>query len=82
MAPPEHDSERGWGEYRRLILSELERISGDIRNLNDKIQRFREEDISQIKTEIALLKFQAGLYGSVGGLIFSTLVTLALKFLR
>lgn len=57
----------GWGEYRRLILSELERITRDIGAINEKLERFRQDDISQIKTDIALLKFQAAMWGAIAG---------------
>lgn len=85
MAPPEDSGgveQRGWGEYRRHILFELERIGGDIRTINEKIERFRQEDLSQIKTDIALLKFQAAMYGAVAATIISGAVTLLFKFVK
>lgn len=69
------DGGRGWEGYRRLILSELERINGNIGNINEKIERFRQEDISNLKTDIALLKFQAATYGAVAGVVFSAIVS-------
>lgn len=70
----------GWTEYRRLVLSELERIVGDIKSINRKIEDLRQDDLSQIKTDIALLKFQAAMWGAGGGIVFGAIVTVILKF--
>jgi hypothetical protein len=70
-----------WSEYRRLILSELERIGEDIKSINGKIEKFRQDDLSQIKTDIALLKFQAALWGGLGGIVFGTIMTFILRLL-
>jgi hypothetical protein len=78
MPEPEGDS-RGWEGYRRLILSELERINGSIHGINEKIERFRQEDISNLKTDIALLKFQAATWGALGGMIFSGIVSVVVS---
>lgn len=78
MAPPESeagDDERGWGGYRRFVVEELRRINGAIQAITDKIERFRQEDISQLKTDMALLKFQAAMYGAVAGTIFAAIAT-------
>lgn len=69
-----------WDEYRRLVLSELERIGRDLSSITQKIEDFRSEDLAEMRTDIALLKFQAALWGSVGGLIFGAIITLFLKF--
>lgn len=71
-----------WGEYRRLILAELERISRDIRAVNDKVEKFRQEDVAQMKTDIALLKFQAALYGTIAGVISTGIITVAVRLIR
>lgn len=77
---PEGDGD--WGTYRRLIISQLDDINGSIGKINDKIERFRAEDISQIKTELALLKQQAMILGSVAGIVSSGAVALLVKFLH
>lgn len=58
-----------WGEYRRLILSELERISRDLELLSDKLDHFRQDEISKIKIDVAMLKVKAGAWGAIGGLM-------------
>lgn len=77
--PP--DSQDTWEQYRKLILAELDRINIAVEAINRKIEQFRQEDISAIKTDIALLKFQAGLWGAGAGVIFSLIMTLLLKFI-
>lgn len=80
MSDPQLD--RSWGEYRRLILSELERITRNIGEINEKIERFRQEDLSEIKTDIALLKFQAAMWGAGAGAVFTAVITFAPKLLK
>ena len=79
---PVEDPDRSWGEYRRLVLAELERIAKDMEILADKIQRFHSDDIAQIKTDIALLKLQAAAWGAVASLSVTVVVSLISKFLR
>lgn len=71
-----------WGTYRRLIVSQLDDINSSIGKINDKIERFRAEDISQIKTELALLKMQAALLGSIAGIVSSGVVAFLVKTIR
>jgi serine/threonine protein kinase HipA of HipAB toxin-antitoxin module len=73
------DRDAGWMEYRRLILSELERVGREISLINAKIDRFRQEDLAQIKTDLALLKFQAGAWGAGGGILFGAIMTAVLR---
>src|SRR6185436_20297356 len=59
MAP---ESEGDWGEYRRLILAELTRLSDGISEVKGQI--------SVLSTaEIAVLKFQAGVWGFIAGAV-------------
>jgi hypothetical protein len=77
------ESERTtWEEYRRLVLSELERITRDIGFINEKIERVRQEDLAKIKLDLALLKFQSALYGSIAGVVFSGFVTFLFRLLK
>jgi hypothetical protein len=50
-----------WGEYRRLVLSELERVDRSIRALH--------ADVTTIKSEVTALKIKSGVWGLLGGLI-------------
>lgn len=69
-------------EYRLLLVNELDRTSAELRNLNNKIEQFRNEDVSSMKTDIALLKLQATLYGAVAGLVATGAITLIVKYLH
>ena len=57
-----------WGEYRRLILSQLEEIKNDLSAVRGQMQTFRQTDIAEIKVEIALLKLKSSLWGGALGL--------------
>lgn len=71
----------GWLEDRRYVLLELDRMGRVITGISDRVDKVRLEDLAVLKTDIALLKFQAALWGSLGGIIFGSVVTLALKLL-
>jgi hypothetical protein len=66
----------GFQEYRRLILQALERLDGEIRNINVKIDTFRAEDIATLKVEVAMLKVKAGMWGALCGLVTGVLAAL------
>lgn len=66
MAP---DAEGDWGEYRRLILAELTRLSDGISEVKGQISVLSTADIADIKAEIAVLKFKAGVWGLIAGAI-------------
>jgi hypothetical protein len=80
MTPPSEDAP--WGEYRRLVLAELERIARDMESLADKVERFRADELAAIRTEVALLKQKAAFWGAIAGVIVTVLVSLIPKFIR
>lgn len=61
-----------WVEYQRLVLAELERHSLSLTDIA--------KDVSNVKTEIALLKLKSGLWGAVAGMI-PVLVVILVKFI-
>ena len=69
-------------EYRLLLVTELERVSSELRRINDKVEQFRRDDVAQMKTDIALLKLQASIYGAVAGVLTTGVVTAIIKFIR
>lgn len=73
---PDGPVPENWGEYRRLILSELERISKDLEVLSDKLDLFRRDEISKIQIDVAMLKVKAGVWGAAGGLMVALAATL------
>lgn len=64
-----------WRNYKRLILNEQQRATEAISKLSQKVEKLIVEDIGGLKTDIALLKFKAALWGTVGGSVFGALVT-------
>lgn len=64
---PEGDGD--WGEYRRLILQELQRLHEGVAEVNGKIGVLSSLEIASIKAEIAVLKFKSGLWGFAAGAI-------------
>jgi hypothetical protein len=71
-----------WDEYRRLVLAELERISNDINTINNRLLTFQQKDVADMKTDIALLKFQALLYGSIAGFLATAVLTAVSRFIH
>lgn len=65
----EVDSEKSWREYRRLILSELESLNKAIEGLNRKIDDLRNEEISVLKVNVAMLQLKCSLWGALGGAV-------------
>jgi hypothetical protein len=69
MTPQIQDDDgNGWREYRRLILAEIERVTKGVLEINDKLERLRNEDLSQLKIDIAMLQIKSGVWGALAGL--------------
>lgn len=66
-------------EYKRLLLSELERMSGDLAALNAKLDALREDDLTALKIDVAMLKVKASLLGAAGGVLVAILSRLLEK---
>jgi hypothetical protein len=69
-----------WVEYRRLILSELQRLNDSFGEFDKKLNLFkdsitvridvlRSDDIAKLRVEVAMLQVKAGVWGLVAGLI-------------
>lgn len=62
----------GWGEYRKLVMTEIERLAREIRherNNGKQVQQHLWDQMLRIEKEIASLKVKCGVWGLVGGLI-------------
>ncbi len=75
-------SPEGWGEYRKLILSEQKRMLETLDTLNEKIDRLRLEDLGKLQQEIALLKLQAAMWGGAAGAGLTAVFALATRFIK
>lgn len=51
----------GWGEYRKLVLAQLEKLEGAANR--------HEADVAELRVEVAMLKVKAGLWGALAGAI-------------
>ena len=77
-------SERSWFEYRKYIVNELARIDKGVSQLNDRMEiamNNRDETISKMRIEIAMLKVQAGIWGAGAGIVTTAAFTIVLQAL-
>ena len=68
-----------WNEYRRIILSELERIDGSCTLKADKCRaelQALERSINTIHTDVEMLKLKAGVWGFLAGFVPASIVAL------
>ena len=74
------DKKNGWSEYQKLVLAELERLDKGVEELDKKVDKIREHDLANIKTEIKLLKYKSTLWGAVAGGIPALILVLIKLF--
>lgn len=78
----------GWGEYRKLILAELERLSRCIGDVDRKLDGFRSDEIGKLKQEISTLQLglatlrttvdiKSGVWGAIGGAVPAAIAAVA-----
>lgn len=79
MTPPEVD---GWDVNRKMILAELTRMGDELQAVREAFDMFRWRDLGELRTDIALLKFKASLWGGALGAIGGILVSVAAILLR
>lgn len=70
----------GWNEYKRLILSELERISDSLSDIDEKMDNKIINEVAKLQVEIAMLKVKSGIWGALAGVI-AAISILLLSFL-
>jgi len=80
--PPAKSKEGDWGEYRRLILAELERMSLSIGHVDKKVDLLVQTEMSGIKTEIAVLKTKVAMIGVAAGTGAGLAVTIIGHFIK
>jgi hypothetical protein len=61
--------DEAWGEYRMLVLAELKRLTEAIADVKEKIDELQSRDISELRSEIAILKLKSGMWGLIAGAI-------------
>ena len=71
-----------WNEYRRLILSELERLDEAVKESHKTDTEALQKlllDVIKLREEVVALKVKAGVWGILGGVI-TTIGAILLKF--
>jgi hypothetical protein len=58
-----------WQTWSKFVLTDLERLRAQIAELDTKFDSLKDDQISKLKIEIAMLKVKSGVWGSIGGLI-------------
>ena len=54
-----YQSDQGWTQYEKLVLSELERLNAETKCI--------QESINQVHIDIASFKIKSGLWGAIAG---------------
>jgi hypothetical protein len=81
-----------WPMWQRLVLAELERhdknqkefgekADKEHKEINDRITTVITNDLGTIKTEIAVIKTKASIYGALAGMGLSLLIEVMMKVL-
>lgn len=68
--------EDSWPEWSRHVLAELKRLNDNLAQVEDKIDLIKDEQITPLKVEIAMLKIKASIWGLIGGAIPVVLMVL------
>ena len=75
--PPGDD---GWKEWSKFVLKELKRLGDACEEFPKAIQGLTQkvnDEISQLKAEVAMLKVKSGIWGSIGAIIVIGIVYLS-----
>jgi hypothetical protein len=68
----EDNNKNDWQEYKRLLLSELERLSISSEKIRDEFRKEHEairEEIKKINENLITLNLKAGVWGALAGAI-------------
>ena len=57
----------GWREWEHLVLKELERLNNWAERLDKAIDEIHRTDLANIRSDIRLLQFRAGMWGGLAG---------------
>lgn len=66
------DNSNGWNEYKRLVMSSIDRLTEEIRHERNNYKQGMAsvyERLIDVEKEIATLKVRCGIWGMMGGLI-------------
>ena len=66
------DDTNGWNEYKRLVMSSIDRLTEEVRHERNNYKQGIAgvyERLIDVEKEIATLKVRRGIWGMMGGLI-------------
>jgi hypothetical protein len=63
----------GWNEYQKLVLAELERLDSTTKQI--------QEDVTEIRLHVAVLRTRAVTWGALGGFIMWAVSLAASRYL-
>jgi len=58
-----------WASWSRFVLAEMKRLNQHLDQIEEQIASLRNNQIAQLKLEIAMLKVKSGVWGIMGGAI-------------
>jgi hypothetical protein len=79
------EADLSWAGYRRLVISELERIDKGVKGLHEKMDArdsATDREIAKMKTEIAMLKVKSGMISALVSALVTIAGTIAIVLLR
>jgi hypothetical protein len=64
-----------WGEYRTLILAELQRLHGGVEEVKVTLNEMRSSEIARLNARIAVMESEVKIRGGIWGLIGAAVPT-------
>lgn len=81
MAPADED-DKSWDSYRRLVVSEFERLNRALNDMNNKLDSLVNGRISKIEVDLGMLKVKVMLIGTGASIVMTTIITVILKIAK
>lgn len=81
MSPADED-DKSWDSYRRLVVSEFERLNRALNDMNNKLDSLVNGRISKIEVDLGMLKVKVMLIGTGASIVMTTIITVILKIAK
>lgn len=72
------DPPNGWSRFERVIVYRLDKLDQDLVGVRTEISKLRDDEISKLKIELAMLKVKSGVWGAAAGFLPAALVVIYL----
>jgi hypothetical protein len=76
------DPSNGWSRFERVIVYRLDELRDGVSDLKKEVRNIREDEIGEIKIDIAMLKVKAGLWGAAFGTIPAAIAVIFVLVVR